>query len=47
MSRRGFIAALATAQRKSEREAARRHRLHVAQQKELEARNLSAGGHDG
>lgn len=40
MSRRGFIAALATAQRRSEREAARRHRLHVAQQKEFEARNL-------
>jgi hypothetical protein len=40
MSRRGFIATLAAAQRSSEREAARRHRLHVAQQKEFEARNL-------
>lgn len=43
MSRRhGFIHALVVAQRRSEREAARRYRIHLAQQKELDARNVKA-----
>lgn len=43
MSRRhGLIAALAAAQRQSEREAARRYRQHLAYQKELEAQNAKA-----
>jgi hypothetical protein len=43
MSRRhGLIATLVAAQRQSERAAARRYRQHLAQQREIEARNLKA-----
>lgn len=39
---RGLFATLAAAQRKAERESAKRHRFHVAQQKKFEAENLKA-----
>lgn len=43
MSRRhGLIAALAAAQRQSEREAARRYRQHLVHQRELDAQNVIA-----
>jgi len=39
---RGLFATLAAAQRRAERESAKRHRFHVAQQKKFEAENLKA-----
>jgi hypothetical protein len=39
---RGLFATLASAQRRAERESAKRHRLHVAQHREFEAENLKA-----